>query len=179
MRDPTGAIARTVSAADRAMTTAPEGTFCAPTAPRTICSTVEIFTNEVSVMNTNGRSDTSASATTSASGRLKSSSTDAPPIGTAARCGGAAPHAIRFEIQKATANEITLGHRTGRDALTRFAFGLMGRPRRSLSTVLRCPSTTNHLGRGERASRELRRTWEPLRQALPAERLPHRAHPVG
>ena len=51
-----------------------EGTLCAPMALRTICSTVAIFTNAVTLMNANGRSDTSASATTSAMGRESRSS---------------------------------------------------------------------------------------------------------
>ena len=75
IRVPTGAIAKRVSAAERAMTTVPEGTLWAPMAPRTIWSTVEILTNDVNVMKTNGKSETSASATTSASGRLSSVST--------------------------------------------------------------------------------------------------------
>ena len=47
------------------MTTVLDGTLCAPMALRTIWSTVEIFTNAVTVMNANGKSDTIASATTS------------------------------------------------------------------------------------------------------------------
>ena len=69
IRSPTGAIATSVSAAASAMMTLFEGTLCAPIALRTICSTVEIFTKAVTVMNTNGRSDTIASATTRTMGR--------------------------------------------------------------------------------------------------------------
>ena len=51
-----------------------EGTLCAPMALRTIWSTVEIFTNAVTLMNANGKSDTIASATTSTTGRARRSS---------------------------------------------------------------------------------------------------------
>ena len=58
----TGAIARIVSAPASAMMTVPDGTLCAPIALRTICRTVAIFTNDVTVMKANGSNDTSASA---------------------------------------------------------------------------------------------------------------------
>ena len=71
---PTGCIARSVSEAASAMTTVFDGTLCAPIALRTIWSTVEIFTNAVTLMNTNGKSETSASATTRTIGRPSRSS---------------------------------------------------------------------------------------------------------
>ena len=108
MRAPKGAMASTVSAAERAMTTVPEGTLCAPMAPRTICSTVEIFTKDVSVMKTNGKRETSASATTSASGRLRRLSTELCMAGIAgaAACDGEdsaflAPRHLRQNVGKA------------------------------------------------------------------------------
>ena len=55
IRSPTGAMAMSVSAAARAMITLLDGTLCAPMALRTICSTVAIFTNAVTVMNANGQ----------------------------------------------------------------------------------------------------------------------------
>ena len=76
---PTGAMATSVSAAARAMMMVLEGTPCAPMALRTIWSTVAIFTNAVTVMNANGRSDTTASATTRTIGRESRSSTPSRP----------------------------------------------------------------------------------------------------
>ena len=67
-------MATSVSAAASAMMTVPDGTPCAPMALRTIWSTVAIFTNAVTVMNANGRSDTIASATTRTIGRESRSS---------------------------------------------------------------------------------------------------------
>src|SRR6185503_14758480 len=63
-----------VSAVASAMTTVFDGTDCAPIALRTIWSTVEIFTNAVTPMKRKGKSDTSASATTSAIGLPRKSS---------------------------------------------------------------------------------------------------------
>src|SRR5450755_3534913 len=73
MRVPTGAMASKVSAPASAMMTVLDGMFCAPIAPRTICSTVEIFTNAVSVMNANGNSAASAKIMTSVIGRMNAS----------------------------------------------------------------------------------------------------------
>src|SRR5690606_11998614 len=85
MRLPTGAIAISVSAAASAITTVFEGTPCAPIAPRTMCRTVEIFTKAVTDMKAKGKSETTASATTSASGRLKRSAVS--PSAACARAG--------------------------------------------------------------------------------------------
>jgi hypothetical protein len=74
MRVPTGAIASKVSAPASAMITVLEGMFCAPIAPRTICSTVEILTKAVSVMNANGKSAARAKIITSVIGRMNASS---------------------------------------------------------------------------------------------------------
>jgi hypothetical protein len=78
MREPTGAIASTVRAPANAITTVFVGTLCAPMAPRTICSTVEIFTNAVSVMNANGSSVASPMARISVIGRARRSAGAAP-----------------------------------------------------------------------------------------------------
>src|SRR5262245_41705876 len=56
------------------MTTVFDGTLCAPIALFTIWRTVELFTNAVTLMKTNGTSDTTASATTRTMGRPRRSS---------------------------------------------------------------------------------------------------------
>src|SRR5450755_3970262 len=94
MRVPTGAMASKVRAPASAMITVLDGMFCAPIAPRTICSTVEIFTNAVNVMNANGKSAANAKITTKLMGRMNASSSAGACAGAASATPGSSSVAI-------------------------------------------------------------------------------------